>query len=151
MERGTSADCFSSDFAPWAKTRTTPLEKRIFELGTSRRGFGSVPRSARVISSVHWSRTCVRVFHNSIFFWCIFFRNQGEKKSSLIRQNFCHDRHTAPGVGSSLTAVRQGVETFAEELAVLLLNSEIACIPTLLIGSQPRFSLTGPQPPRLLP
>ena len=34
LERGTASDYFSSDYAPWAKTRTKPMEKRIFELGT---------------------------------------------------------------------------------------------------------------------
>ena len=37
FDRGTASDYFSSDYAPWAKTQTTPVEKRIFELGTSRR------------------------------------------------------------------------------------------------------------------
>ena len=37
FERGTAPYYFSSDYAPWAKTRTMRLGERIFELGTSRR------------------------------------------------------------------------------------------------------------------
>ena len=48
---------FSSDYAPWAKTRTTPLEKRIFELGISRRDCGLVPTSLWLMSSGYRFKT----------------------------------------------------------------------------------------------
>ena len=57
FERGTASYYFSSDYAPWAKTRTTPLGKRIFELGTCRRDSGLVPRNVLLISSVYRSKT----------------------------------------------------------------------------------------------
>ena len=50
FERGTASDCFTSDYAPRAKTRTTTIEKRVFELGTSQRDCGLVPRSVWLIS-----------------------------------------------------------------------------------------------------
>ena len=57
FERGTASDNFPWDYAPWAKTRTMPLEKRIFELGTSRRDCGLVPRSIQLISAFYLSKT----------------------------------------------------------------------------------------------
>ena len=57
FERGTASDCFSSDYAPWAKTWTTPVEERIFEVGTSRSDGGLVPRTVWLISSVYRSKT----------------------------------------------------------------------------------------------
>ena len=57
LERGTASGYFSSDYAPWAKTRTTPREKRHFELGTSRTDCGLFPRSVWLISSGYRSKT----------------------------------------------------------------------------------------------
>ena len=50
-ERGTASDYISSDCAPWSKTRSTPLEKHVFELGTPRRDTGLIPRIVCLIPS----------------------------------------------------------------------------------------------------
>ena len=59
FERWVPSDYCSSAYAPWAKTQTTPMEKRIFELGTSRRDCRLVPRSVWLISSEYRSKTNV--------------------------------------------------------------------------------------------
>ena len=43
--RGAASDYVPSDYAQWANPRTTILEKRIIDLGTSRRDCGLAPGS----------------------------------------------------------------------------------------------------------
>lgn len=49
--RGAASDYFPSDYAQWANPRTTILEKRIIDLGTSRRDCGLAPGSVWLISA----------------------------------------------------------------------------------------------------
>ena len=80
IEQGTASEYISSDCARWAKTRTTSLEKRIFELGTSRRDCGLVPRSGVAVSLISRNRRSKMNSERK--------QSQNKTRSSLIRAGF---------------------------------------------------------------
>ena len=57
MDTWTPSDYVLSDYASWTETRTMILGTRTFELGTSRRDCGWVPRSGWLIFSDFLSKT----------------------------------------------------------------------------------------------